>query len=163
MTCLHRHNVPLLHFVRPRFLMLLMSTAAQVRDMIFLHKYNEPVLLILHETEPTWAGMARHKHDTMALTALSINTVAQQHPKIWGATRLPSDAHRLVAVPSGGALVLCQNMILYHSQVRRPCQAGSQPHQKWLQRIKIQTASSSRHALPRRVKHPIKIHTSQPL
>ena len=97
-----------------------MSTASQVKDMIFLHKYNEPVLLILHETEPTWAGMARHKHDTMALTALSINTVAQRHPKIWGATRLPSDAYRLVAVPSGGALVLCQNMILYHSQVRRP-------------------------------------------
>ena len=105
--------------------MPLMSTAAQVKDMVFLHKYNEPVLLILHETEPTWAGMARQKHDTMALTALSINTVAQRHPKIWGATRLPSDAHRLDAVPSGGALVLCQNMILYHSQVRRPRQACS--------------------------------------
>jgi len=39
---------------------------------------------------------------------------------LWGARGLPSDASQLMAVPRGGALVLCQNMILYYTQVRLP-------------------------------------------
>jgi hypothetical protein len=30
---------------------------------------------------------------------------------------LPSDAHALSAVPGGGALVLAQDLLLYHTQV----------------------------------------------
>ena len=33
----------------------------QVRDAVFLHGYNEPVLLLLHEEDPTWAGSLRTK------------------------------------------------------------------------------------------------------
>jgi cleavage and polyadenylation specificity factor subunit 1 len=28
-----------------------------VRDMAFLHGYAEPVLLLLHEPDPTWPGL----------------------------------------------------------------------------------------------------------
>ena len=31
----------------------------EVRDAVFLHGYTEPVLLLLHEPEPTWAGRYR--------------------------------------------------------------------------------------------------------
>ena len=34
---------------------------AQVRDAVFLHGYNEPVLALLHEGDPTWAGNLRQK------------------------------------------------------------------------------------------------------
>ena len=91
---------------------------AQVRDIVFLHKYNEPVLLILHEVEPTWAGRYRDSKDTMALAALSINVVQKRHPRIWEASGLPSDTFKLIPVPTGGALALSQNMIMYHTQVR---------------------------------------------
>ena len=57
-----------------------------------------------------------------SLTALSINTALKRVPRIWGAASLPLDAFRLSATPNGGTLVLCQNLLLYHSQVRHtPC------------------------------------------
>ncbi len=31
----------------------------EARDAVFLHGYTEPVLLLLHEPEPTWAGRLR--------------------------------------------------------------------------------------------------------
>jgi cleavage and polyadenylation specificity factor subunit 1 len=31
----------------------------EVRDAVFLHGYTEPVLLLLHEPDPTWAGRLR--------------------------------------------------------------------------------------------------------
>ena len=84
---------------------------------MFLHKYNEPVLLILHEVAPTWPARYRDSKDTMALTALSINVVHKRHPKIWDAAALPSDTFKLIPVPSGGALALSHNMIMYFMQV----------------------------------------------
>ena len=89
----------------------------QVKDIVFLHKYNEPVLLILHEVAPTWPARYRDSKDTMALTALSINVVNKRHPKIWDASALPSDTFLLIPVPSGGAVALSQNMIMYFTQV----------------------------------------------
>ena len=85
--------------------------------MVFLHKYNEPVLLLLHETEPTWAGLLRHKHDTMALTALSINTMAQHHPKIWGASRCGA----CTSIKCSG----CFLMLLLH-RLHIPCRLNCQ-------------------------------------
>jgi len=99
-------------------------TAVQVRDAAFLHRYSEPVLLLLHEKEPTWAGMYTQKKDTMCLTALSLNLNHQKHLQLWHAQKLPSDAHRVLPVPLGGALVLCQSLILYHSQVPPPSPMG---------------------------------------
>lgn len=89
-----------------------------VKDFIFVHGYIEPVLVILHEKELTWAGRLPHKHHTCMISALSISTTLKQHPLIWSATNLPHDAYKLLAVPSpiGGVLVVCANTIHYHSQ-----------------------------------------------
>ena len=43
--------------------------AGQVRDAVFLHGYNEPVLMLLHEAEPTWAGNLRQKVGARLLPA----------------------------------------------------------------------------------------------
>ncbi|XP_074281902.1 cleavage and polyadenylation specificity factor subunit 1 isoform X1 [Silene latifolia] len=89
-----------------------------VKDFVYVHGYIEPVLVILHEQELTWAGRISWKHHTCMLSALSINTTMKQHPIIWSAMNLPHDAYKLLAVPSpiGGVLVICANAIHYHSQ-----------------------------------------------
>ncbi|KAL3834565.1 hypothetical protein ACJIZ3_009301 [Penstemon smallii] len=89
-----------------------------VKDIIFMHGYIEPVVVILHEKELTWAGRVSSKHHTCMISALSINTTLKQHPLIWSATNLPHDAYKLLAVPSpiGGVLVIGANTIHYHSQ-----------------------------------------------
>ncbi|KAL8519201.1 hypothetical protein ACS0TY_010225 [Phlomoides rotata] len=89
-----------------------------VKDFIFVHGYIEPVMVILHEHELTWAGRVSWKHHTCMISALSINTTLKQHPLIWSATNLPHDAYKLLAVPSpiGGVLVVGANTIHYHSQ-----------------------------------------------
>ncbi|CAI9092100.1 OLC1v1027255C1 [Oldenlandia corymbosa var. corymbosa] len=89
-----------------------------VKDFVFVNGYIEPVVVILHEKELTWAGSVSWKHHTCMISALSINTTLRQHPLIWSATSLPHDAYKLLAVPSpiGGVLVLCANTIHYHSQ-----------------------------------------------
>lgn len=88
----------------------------EIRDAVFLHGAAEPTLLILHEVEPTWAGNLRLKKDSCALTALSLNLSAKRHPKIWGAHSVPYDAYKILAVPSGGALVFCIACVLYYAQ-----------------------------------------------
>ncbi|KAK4766592.1 hypothetical protein SAY87_008234 [Trapa incisa] len=89
-----------------------------VKDFVFLHGYIEPVMVILHEMELTWAGRLSWKHHTCVISALSISTTLKQHPLIWSATNLPHDAYKLLPVPSpiGGVLVICANSIHYHSQ-----------------------------------------------
>ncbi|XP_056694198.1 cleavage and polyadenylation specificity factor subunit 1 isoform X2 [Spinacia oleracea] len=89
-----------------------------VKDFVFVHGYIEPVLVILHERELTWAGRTSWKHHTCMLSALSINTTMKQHPLIWSAMNLPHDAYKLLAVPSpiGGVLVISTNAVYYHSQ-----------------------------------------------
>ncbi|CAO2838986.1 unnamed protein product, partial [Amaranthus hypochondriacus] len=89
-----------------------------VKDFVFVHGYIEPVLVILHERELTWAGRISWKHHTCMLSAISVNTTMKQHPLIWSAMDLPHDAYKLLAVPSpiGGVLVISSNAIYYHSQ-----------------------------------------------
>ncbi|XP_076921796.1 cleavage and polyadenylation specificity factor subunit 1-like isoform X1 [Bidens hawaiensis] len=89
-----------------------------VKDFIFVHGYIEPVLVILHEKELTWAGRLPYKHHTCVISALSISTSLKQHPLIWSAINLPHHSYKLLAVPSpiGGVLVICANTIHYHSQ-----------------------------------------------
>ncbi|XP_042044701.1 cleavage and polyadenylation specificity factor subunit 1-like [Salvia splendens] len=89
-----------------------------VKDFIFIHGYIEPVVVILHEHELTWAGRVAWKHHTCMVSALSVNTTLKQHPLIWSAMNLPHDAYKLLAVPSpiGGVLVIGANTIHYHSQ-----------------------------------------------
>ncbi|GAB2265340.1 hypothetical protein Dimus_000404 [Dionaea muscipula] len=89
-----------------------------VKDFIFVHGYIEPVLVILHERELTWAGRISWKHHTCMVSALSINTAMKQHPVIWSAVNIPHDAYKLLAVPApiGGVLVISANTVHYHSQ-----------------------------------------------
>lgn len=89
----------------------------QVRDVVFLHRYSEPVLLVLHEAKPSWAGILRERKDTLEATAFSLNVLQKRHTRLWSVPDLPTDALKLVAVPAGGALVLCQSLILHVSQV----------------------------------------------
>ncbi|XP_060203452.1 cleavage and polyadenylation specificity factor subunit 1 isoform X2 [Lycium barbarum] len=89
-----------------------------VKDFIFLHGYIEPVMVILHERELTWAGRVSWKHNTCTVSAFSISTTLKQHPLIWSAVNLPHEAYKLLAVPSpiGGVLVIGANTIHYQSQ-----------------------------------------------
>ncbi|GAQ89308.1 Cleavage/polyadenylation specificity factor [Klebsormidium nitens] len=89
-----------------------------VKDIVFLHGYLEPALLVLHEPDPTWGGRAAVGRFTCEATVLSVNTTLRQHPQIFAATSLPYDAYQAVAVPSplGGALVLAANTVHYFSQ-----------------------------------------------
>ncbi|GAV61868.1 CPSF_A domain-containing protein/MMS1_N domain-containing protein [Cephalotus follicularis] len=89
-----------------------------VKDFVFVHGYIEPVMVVLHERELTWAGRLSWKHHTCMISALSISTTLKQHPLIWSAINLPHDAYKLLAVPSpiGGVLVVCANTVHYHSQ-----------------------------------------------
>jgi cleavage and polyadenylation specificity factor subunit 1 len=47
-------NSYLVHLAKVASLKL--SSDCAVRAMTFLHGYTEPVLLLLHETTPTWGG-----------------------------------------------------------------------------------------------------------
>uniref|UniRef100_A0A0D9W2W1 Cleavage/polyadenylation specificity factor A subunit C-terminal domain-containing protein n=1 Tax=Leersia perrieri TaxID=77586 RepID=A0A0D9W2W1_9ORYZ len=89
-----------------------------VKDFAFVHGYIEPVLVILHGQEPTWAGRILSKHHTCMISAFSISMTLKQHPVIWSAANLPHDAYQLLAVPPpiSGVLVICANSIHYHSQ-----------------------------------------------
>ncbi|KAL8091794.1 hypothetical protein AgCh_034160 [Apium graveolens] len=89
-----------------------------VKDFVFINGYIEPVLVILHEHELTWAGRVSWKHHTCGISALSISTSLKQHPLIWSASNLPHEAYKLLAVPSpiGGVIVISTNTIHYHSQ-----------------------------------------------
>mgnify|MGYP005698791875 CR=1 FL=1 len=52
----------------------------QVRSMAFLHGYNEPVLLVLSEGEPTWSGRLRERKDTCHVHAFSLNPSTSASP-----------------------------------------------------------------------------------
>ncbi|CAH9139745.1 unnamed protein product [Cuscuta epithymum] len=89
-----------------------------VKDFTFVHGYIEPVMVILHERELTWAGRASWKHNTCMISAFSISTTLKQSPLIWSHSSYPHDAYKLLAVPSpiAGVLVLGANTIHYYSQ-----------------------------------------------
>ena len=76
--------------------------------------------------DPTWAGGLLERRDTCALAAVSLGTASRARARIWGADGLPADAHTLSAVPAGGCLVACTDMLLYHTQVLTP--AVAEPH-----------------------------------
>nr|GMC92978.1 cleavage and polyadenylation specificity factor subunit 1 isoform X1 [Ipomoea batatas] len=89
-----------------------------VKDFTFVHGYIEPVMVILHERELTWAGRVSWKHHTCMISAFSISTTLKQPPLIWSHASYPHDAYKLLAVPSpvAGVLVLGANTIHYYSQ-----------------------------------------------
>ncbi|KAJ4835898.1 hypothetical protein Tsubulata_006157 [Turnera subulata] len=89
-----------------------------IKDFIFVHEYIEPVMVVLHEQELTWAGRLSWKHHTCMISALIISTTVKQPTLIWSIPNLPHDVYKLLAVPSpiGGILVIGANTIHYHSE-----------------------------------------------
>jgi hypothetical protein len=49
------------------------AALVQVKDICFLHRYNAPVLLILHEAAPSWPGRHKDVRDTCELIAISLD------------------------------------------------------------------------------------------
>ncbi|GLC77555.1 hypothetical protein PLESTF_001954700, partial [Pleodorina starrii] len=89
----------------------------EVRDCVFLHGYTEPVLLLLHEPDPTWVGRLRERKDTCCLTAISISLRLKRHTILWKMAGLPYDCYKLLAVPYRPAvLVISPNLLLLCSQ-----------------------------------------------
>uniref|UniRef100_A0A0E0KNE4 Cleavage/polyadenylation specificity factor A subunit C-terminal domain-containing protein n=1 Tax=Oryza punctata TaxID=4537 RepID=A0A0E0KNE4_ORYPU len=74
-----------------------------VKDFAFVHGYIEPVLVILHEQEPTWAGRILSKHHTCMISAFSISMTLKQHPVIWSAasTSCSLDLNNFSSHPDG--------------------------------------------------------------
>ena len=90
-----------------------------VRDAVFLNGVAEPTLLLMHESDidiKTEEEKAYSRKDACQLSALSLNLSARRHPRIWHIADIPSDAHRLTAVPSGGVLIITSTCILYYNQ-----------------------------------------------
>jgi len=101
-----------------------------VRDAVFLHGYAEPVLLLLHEVSPTWAGRLALRHDTCALAAFSLSLATGRATRIWGDSSLPYDLTALAAVPApcGGALLFGASFLLYRGQGAAPVSLALQAH-----------------------------------
>ncbi|KAF6256640.1 hypothetical protein COO60DRAFT_92934 [Scenedesmus sp. NREL 46B-D3] len=111
---------------------LKLASDCAVRAMTFLHGYTEPVLLLLHETTPTWGGRLREAHDTCALSAMSINVRKKRQPVIWSVPRLPATAAASWRCPVAAcscsakpAAVLCTGWLLCDGhQQQRLCRGG---------------------------------------
>lgn len=95
----------------------------QVRDMAFLHGYAEPAMAMLSEAEPTWSARLAIRRDTCRLTVHSLNMAQRRHPLLWECGDLPSDAQRIVAVPSpiNGVIIICAHLVLYRAAGGQVC------------------------------------------
>uniref|UniRef100_A0A2P2M8E2 Uncharacterized protein MANES_06G138300 n=1 Tax=Rhizophora mucronata TaxID=61149 RepID=A0A2P2M8E2_RHIMU len=54
-----------------------------VKDFVFVYDYIEPVVVILHARELTWAGRISWKHHTCKISAFSISTTSKPPTLIW--------------------------------------------------------------------------------
>ena len=80
--------------------------------------YNDPTLVILYESLPTWTGRIQDRQDTCGIIALSINLLDHSHPVIWQVSGLPYDCCACYAVPKplGGLMVYAANSMIYLDQ-----------------------------------------------
>ena len=91
---------------------------ASIIDFQFLDGYNDPTLVILYESLPTWTGRINDRQDTCGIIALSINLLDHSHPVIWQVSALPYDCCACYAVPKplGGLMVYAANSMIYLDQ-----------------------------------------------
>ncbi|KAF6215178.1 hypothetical protein GE061_009929, partial [Apolygus lucorum] len=89
-----------------------------IKDVQFLHGYNEPTLLILYEPMQTFSGRIAVRRDTCCMVAISLNMDQKVHPVIWSVNNLPMDCTALVPVakPLAGTLVISHNALIYLNQ-----------------------------------------------
>ena len=89
-----------------------------IKDIQFLHNYNDPTLVILHEPTRTWSGRVAMRQDTFSIAALSMNLHQRLQPIIWTVNNLPFDSLSVLPVPKpiGGLLVVGCNELIYLNQ-----------------------------------------------
>eukprot|EP01083_Nonionella_stella_P062421 162286_1 len=89
----------------------------QMKDLIFLHGYDEPSLLILHQPIYTWSGRTAVCDKACELLAISLNISQKGHSVICRSPDLPHDCFSLIQAPAsqGGALIVGPSHILYYS------------------------------------------------
>lgn len=89
-----------------------------IREIQFLHNYNDPTLVILYESTRTWSGRVAMRQDTFSMVALSMNIHQHLQPIIWTVNNLPYDCLRILPVPKpiGGLLVFASNELIYLNQ-----------------------------------------------
>lgn len=81
-------------------------------------RYHDAVVLVLYETDSTWAGSLHERKDTCCVAAMAINSQRKKQPILWSSKRLPSDAFSLTAVPYGGAIIVTPSLIIYQNKAR---------------------------------------------
>ncbi|XP_057291812.1 cleavage and polyadenylation specificity factor subunit 1-like [Hydractinia symbiolongicarpus] len=96
---------------------------SNIADLQYLHGYNEPTLMLLHEPVQTSAGRIAVRQDTYCVSAISLNMTEKVHPIIWTVNNLPFDCQMIQAVqkPIGGVLVFACNSLIYLNQSSPPC------------------------------------------
>eukprot|EP00698_Gefionella_okellyi_P000539 TRINITY_DN10481_c0_g1_i1.p1 TRINITY_DN10481_c0_g1~~TRINITY_DN10481_c0_g1_i1.p1 ORF type:complete len:1389 (-),score=267.20 TRINITY_DN10481_c0_g1_i1:15-4181(-) len=87
-------------------------------DVVFLHGYYQPTILILYQEKQTWAGRLGFHRDTCAVKAVSLDLQQQEYAIIWTMEKMPYSSFGLVSIPSpiGGALILSPNIVHHINQ-----------------------------------------------
>ena len=131
------------------------------RDVVFLHGYGEPTILVLHEKKPTWAGRLALVADTCAVSAITLDLDNKRHAAIWRRDALPHSCYRLCAMPEplGGALVLSQNFIMHESQESSRARSRSTP---WRAGTRAGTTPPRPRTKPRRRRRRWRRHGMSP-
>ncbi|KNC54612.1 cleavage and polyadenylation specificity factor subunit 1 [Thecamonas trahens ATCC 50062] len=107
--------------IRSSFVVDLLEVDPNMRyimDVVFLHGYYEPTVLVLFASDLNFEGRMSDSFDNCRLAAISLNMQTRTFPVIWHAEGLSHSAFKLVAVPQpiGGAVVLTNNAILHYHQ-----------------------------------------------
>jgi len=89
-----------------------------ILDVQFLHGYNQPTLLILHEPLRTFSGRISVRKDTCRLDVISLDVKERHSAFIWSREVLPHDCVKAIPVPmpTGGTLVFAVNSLFYLNQ-----------------------------------------------
>jgi len=91
---------------------------ANVRDVCFLHGYNEPTIAVLCEPVPTNMGRIVVRRDTYSIFIISLDLAKENHTIIWSQEGLATDSLRLQPVPRpiGGVLIIATTSICHVNQ-----------------------------------------------
>lgn len=89
-----------------------------IRDLAFLHGFNDPTLAILYEPRPHWVGRLGTEKDSYALDILTMDVITRSYPSLATVTSLPCDALYLSSCPAeiGGMLLVCSSSLIHIDQ-----------------------------------------------
>ncbi|OLY82244.1 Cleavage and polyadenylation specificity factor subunit 1 [Smittium mucronatum] len=89
-----------------------------IRDMVFMHDYNEPTLAILYEPRQTWAGDLSTLSASCCIAIASINLELKTISVIHKISDIPQDTFKLIPLtrPIGGLIAISSTSIMHFSQ-----------------------------------------------